>query len=184
MFGLNKFERGERECHRRHLCAQGTHTHKQKKWLNKIIGGLPKFSHNKSLRPNELDVFEWVSLAHRKFTTSIAPELRHDFLIDAFEPKEAAVLEGFEQQHMDATGNALTYEELAAQACYSFRNPDSVEKLHRRIAARKQRDDETIESLLVDMDAMRSQLTRLGESISNTQFRIYIKNAVRPDIIT
>ena len=56
---------------------------------------------------------------------------------------------------VDATGNALTYEELAAQACYSFRNPDSVEKLHRRIAARKQRDDETIESLLVDMDAMR-----------------------------
>eukprot|EP01050_Picozoa_sp_SAG11_P015432 SAG11_NODE_2000_length_3942_cov_47.649753_2_plen_90_part_00 len=65
-------------------------------------------------RPNELDIFEWVSLAHRKLTTSIAPELRHDFLIDAFEPKEAAVLEGFEQQHMDATGNALTYEELAA----------------------------------------------------------------------
>ena len=47
----------------------------------------------------------------------------------------------------------------------------------------KQSHTETIEQLLIGLDAFRAQLTKLGEPISDAQYRMIITKAVKPDII-
>ena len=163
--------------------AQATPKKPTKKWYNKLIGDIQKFLWKESFSDHNPDIVEWLTNMHRKIDQAIDPEIRTEVLFSHFGDEEQAILQKHMEEYYSEHSVHMNYKQLAAQAAVSFANPNLLEKTMRRLTQRKQSQSETVEQLLIDLDAFRSQLTRLGEPISDAQYRMVITKAIKPEII-